>query len=159
MRYLSTLFAILVVCITIVGCGTIVQGTTQQVSFTSDPAGADVEVNGLDKGETPVTVELSRKDSHTVKFDLAGYQPYELAVNRKVSGWVVGNIVFGGLIGLAVDAATGGMYKLDPDQVRAQLDAEGTASVDGDTEMMYVTVVMKPDPSWEQIGTLTPTDN
>jgi hypothetical protein len=34
---------------------------------------------------------------------------------------VWGNIVFGGIIGLAVDAITGGLYKLAPEQVSAQL--------------------------------------
>lgn len=138
----------------IAGCGTIIHGTTQEIGFTSDPAGASVEVDRLQKGETPVTVDLSRKDTHTVRFDLEGYEPYELAINRKVSGWVAGNIIFGGLIGLVVDAVSGGMYKLEPAQVRAQLEETSTAHVEGD--ILYVGVVMQPDPSWEKIGTLTP---
>lgn len=134
------------------GCGTIVHGTTQEVGFSSDPSGANVEVDGLDKGSTPVTVELSRKDTHTAKFELDGYEPYELTINRKTSGWVAGNIIFGGLIGLVVDASTGGMYKLDPEQVQAQLDEDETASVDGD--VMYIGVVMEPDSEWEKVGQL-----
>jgi len=100
-------------------------------------------------------VELDRGDTHTVRFDLHGYEPYELAINKKVSGWVAGNIIFGGLIGLVVDAATGGMYKLSPEQVRGQLD-QRTASDRMDGDIMYVGVVMRPDPSWERIGKLTP---
>ncbi len=44
-----------------------------------------------------------------------------MALNRKVSVWVWGNIVFGGLIGLPIDALTGGLYKIEPDVVSAEL--------------------------------------
>lgn len=104
----------LTITLTAVGCGTIIHGTTQQVGVSSSPSGADVVVDGVDQGSTPVTVDLSRKDKHTIKLSLNGYQPHEMIINRKVSGWVWGNILFGGLIGLAVDAGTGGMYKLSP---------------------------------------------
>ncbi|MDK2964381.1 MAG: hypothetical protein PWQ29_1775 [Verrucomicrobiota bacterium] len=41
-----------------------------------------------------------------------GYLPDETTLTKKVSGWVRGNLVFGGLIGLAVDAISGGMAQL-----------------------------------------------
>ena len=103
------------------GCATIMHGTRQDVSITSVPSGAAVTVNGQDKGKTPIAVELARKDKHLVKVELAGYLPFEQYLVRKVSGWVWGNLVFGGIPGLAVDAITGGLYKVAPEEVTATL--------------------------------------
>lgn len=79
-------------------------------------------------------------------------------INRMVSGWVAGNIVFGGLIGLAIDAASGGMYKLSPEQVDARLDGERAGrnrTFQTEEGAIFITVVLKPDPEWEQVGSLT----
>ncbi len=64
-----------------------------------------------------------------------------------------GNIVFGGLIGLAVDAISGGLYKLEPPQVEGQL-ARREAKLEQLEDNLYIFVVLRPDPSWERIGTL-----
>ena len=146
--------ALVVVAVMLANCGTIIQGTSQQVSVSSYPSNAVVEVDGQQMGRTPVVLDLKRKDKHTVLITLDGYNPYEAAIARKVSGWIVGNILFGGLIGLAVDAISGGMYKLSPDQITAELRENGdSARVLHDGEL-FITVVLKPDPSWEKIGQL-----
>lgn len=80
--------------------------------------------------------------------------PYETQFTRKVDAWIAGNIVFGGLIGLAVDAISGGMYKLTPNQLQAELRANAVAitkSEDG----IYFAVVLEPKAEWEKIGQLT----
>jgi hypothetical protein len=104
-------------------------------------------------GVTPTIAKLSRKDNHIIRMELAGYQPFEATITRSVSGWVVGNLVFGGLIGLAVDAISGGLYKLSPEQVAGQLAAQ-SASVQRVGGGIYVTVVLHPEAGWERIGTL-----
>ena len=55
---------------------------------------------------------------------------------------------------VAVDASTGGMYKLTPEAVDASMQTR-TAVVDG-RRTIQVAVVMSPDPSWEKIGQLSP---
>jgi uncharacterized protein YceK len=139
--------------IVIAGCATIMHGTKQQIGFSSTPSGATVMVDNSEKGVTPVIVKLSRKSNHIVKMVVPGYKPYEATITRGTSGWVWGNIVFGGLIGLVVDAISGGIYKLKPEQVEAILAKEG-ASITKDGDVIYVTVVLTPDPSWEKIGAL-----
>ncbi|HEX5724969.1 MAG TPA: PEGA domain-containing protein [Longimicrobiaceae bacterium] len=132
-------------------CATIVNGSRQEVAISSTPTGATVTVDNQQHGVTPVTLDLTRKDHHTVRLDLQGYEPYEVQLTRKTSGWVWGNLVFGGLIGLAVDAIGGGMYKLSPEAVNAEL-ARSTAMRRGDG--LHVIVVLTPDPAWEKIGQL-----
>lgn len=138
------------------GCATIMHGTSQDVGISSTPTGAKVTVGGVQQGTTPVIAKLSRKDNNIVKIDLPGYQPFEATVTKKVSGWVWGNILFGGIVGLAVDAISGGLYNLTPEQIAGQLarqSANGFSKQDGTT---YVFVVLHPDPTWQRVGSLTP---
>jgi len=134
-------------------CATIMHGTRQEVGISSSPSGAEVWVDDIKMGETPVIAKLRRKDSHTVKLILPGYQPYEIAITRSVSGWVWGNIAIGGLIGLGVDAMSGGMYKLSPEQVSGSFAAERAAQ-NTKTDEIYIDVVMKPERGWELVGQL-----
>ncbi|HEX8693628.1 MAG TPA: PEGA domain-containing protein [Longimicrobium sp.] len=135
------------------GCATIMHGSKQEVGFSSNPTGATIFVNNQQVGVTPTTVSLKRKDQHTVRMELQGYQPFEMQLSRGTSGWVWGNLVFGGLPGLVVDALTGAIYKINPDNVQGTL-TRATASLDGDT--LHIAVVLSADPSWEKIGQLAP---
>jgi hypothetical protein len=139
----------------LVACATIMQGSRQEVSFGSTPSSAALTIDGNQVGSTPYAAKLKRKDKHIVRIELAGYQPYELAMSRGTSGWVWGNIVFGGLPGLIVDAITGAMYKLKPEEVQAALAQQG-ARVDRQSDMLVVMVTMRPDPRWEPIGSMMP---
>lgn len=156
MRRLLTLAAVLA----LTGCATIMHGTSEDVGFSSTPTNAKVSVDNHEVGQTPTVVSLSRKDNHIVHMELAGYQPFDATITRSTSGWVWGNIVFGGIIGLAVDAMTGGLYTLNPAQVQAQLaTATQAGKPSGDQasvrrDRLYVAVVMQPDPSWRKVGQL-----
>jgi hypothetical protein len=137
------------------GCATIMQGTSQSIGFSTTPTGATVSVDGVTLGKTPVISSLSRKGNHVIKLELAGFMPYETTMTRKVNGWVWGNLIFGGIPGLVVDLVTGGVYKLTPEQIQAELKKEGT-SIRLQDDMILIGVTMRPDPAWVQIGTLTP---
>ena len=149
--------AVVLAGVMLAGCATIMNQTTQAIGISSNPTGATVTVDSEPHGKTPVVTKLSRKDNHVVKLELAGYKPFETTLTRHVSGWVWGNIAFGGLIGLAVDAITGGMYKLTPDQITGELRKEGQSALLRD-DTLYVAVVLTPDPRWEKIGQLQKDD-
>lgn len=134
-------------------CASIMHGGSQRVGIASQPSGATVTVDNQALGMTPVVAKLKRKDKHVIAVTMDGYQPFELTTTRSTSGWVWGNIVFGGLIGLAVDLGTGGAYKVNPAQVSAQL-AAAHASATFEDGTLYVVLVRVPDPSWERIGQL-----
>jgi len=135
------------------GCATVIHGTRQDVGISSSPAGAEVWVDNVKMGETPVIAKLRRKDTHTVKLVLPGYQPYETTITRSVSGWVWGNIAIGGLIGLGVDAISGGMYKLSPEQVTGSFAVERAAGL-SQTDEIFIDVSTTPQRGWERIGNL-----
>jgi hypothetical protein len=137
----------------VAACASIIHGTHQDVGISSNPTAAQVTVDGQTTGTTPVVAHLTRKDNHIVRIELPGYKPYETTLTRKVSGWVWGNIVFGGLIGLAVDAISGGLYNLTPEQVSGTLLAN-SAKVVPMRDGLYVIVVLKPQPEWRKVAQL-----
>ncbi|HEX8392174.1 MAG TPA: PEGA domain-containing protein [Longimicrobium sp.] len=141
-------------CLALSGCATIVHGSKQSVTVASTPAGAQVMIDNMNVGVTPMSAQLSRKQEHTVRITMAGYQPYDLKMQKTVDGWIAGNILFGGIPGLIVDAATGAMYKLTPDAVNAQL-TQGTAmNTSGDR--MVIMVSLSPELGLEKVGQMTP---
>ena len=117
------------------GCASIFNGKTQQVTVSSVPDGATATVTNsagdkIHNGSTPITLTLNRgasyfkSESYTIVLTKEGFAPKELKLTATVSGWYIGNIVFGGLIGmLAVDPATGAMYTF-PESVSGTLDAQ-----------------------------------
>jgi len=156
MKKLLTSFAVLAATALVLwGCATIMHGTSQKVGISSSPTGAKVWVDNKEMGFTPLFADLKRGDDHIVRVELAGYQKAELTITKSVSGWVWGNIVFGGLVGLAVDAITGGLYNLSPEQLNAELKKEGSAVIIKDGQI-YVLTVLRPDPNWQKIGDLVP---
>jgi uncharacterized protein YceK len=146
--------ALLATCI-VSGCASIMHGTSQDVGISSTPTGATVTVDNQGSGATPYVAHLSRKDNHIVKLSLPGYGPAELTLTRKTSGWVWGNIVFGGLIGLAVDAMTGGLYNLTPEQLNSALVSQ-KATIAPTKDGIYVILVPTANVAWTKIGQLVP---
>jgi len=150
-----TIALCLLVAVAIWGCATIMHGTSQKIGISSSPTGAKVSVDNAVLGITPLFADLKRGDEHIVTVELAGYQKTQLTITKSVSGWVWGNIIFGGLVGLAVDAITGGLYNLSPEQLNAELKKEGLGAIYKDGGM-YIVAVMRPDPNWKKVGALVP---
>lgn len=134
-------------------CASIMHGTSQDIGISSSPTGAKVTVDNVAAANTPYIAKLSRKDNHIVKITMDGYEPAELPLTRSVSGWVWGNIVFGGVIGLAVDAISGGLYKLNPEQLQTTLAAQKT-SLAPTKDGIYVVLVRQAPREWTKVGQL-----
>ncbi len=152
----STPLSILLLFLT--GCATIIHGTRQNVSISSSPSSANIWVDQSYAGQTPLCVDLKRNQSHCIRIELKGYEPCEVTCNRQISGWLFGNLIFGGLPGLCIDAVSGAIFKLTPDQVNANLQ-RSDINVSTDKNLSYISIVMKADPSWQKIGQLKKADN
>ncbi len=102
-------------------CASIINGKNQKVEIVSEPSGAAVTIDGTQSGATPTSAQLSRKGSHQVELSLAGYEPYQITLSPKTNGATMGNIVAGGLIGIAIDQSTGAGNTLHPKKVHVVL--------------------------------------
>ena len=107
------------------GCATIMGGGGEQtVRINSTPPGAAVRLDGHEYGITPTMAKLSRKETHLVQLELAGYQSTETRLEKSLNPWVFGNILFGGLIGIVVDVASGSVNELKPEEVQSTFAAK-----------------------------------
>jgi hypothetical protein len=146
---------ILLSAVSLTACASIMHGTSQDVGISSSPTGANVTVDNMLAGaRTPYVAKLSRNDNHVVRIAMDGYAPAELTLTKSVSGWVWGNVVFGGLIGLAVDAISGGLYNLNPVQLQATLGRQG-AQIAPTKDGVYIVLVRAVDPAWRKVGQLS----
>lgn len=87
-------------------CGTIVGQKTFHVPIDSVPQGAVVAYRDANVGVTPCTVVMTRTCSQ-VTLRKEGFHDQVVEVGARTSGWIVGNLLFGGPVGVAIDAAGG----------------------------------------------------
>jgi hypothetical protein len=94
------------------GCASIVNGSTEQISVTTDPvAGANCELKnseGTWQVTTPGTVEVNRARSDlNVTCTKDGYPTTATVMHSKMNFMTFGNVLAGGVIGVMVDSSTG----------------------------------------------------
>lgn len=108
------------------GCATLFVGEQQSLTFDSEPAGAQIIINGVPMGVTPanITVQKRNYENATVVFKKEGYTDQQAAFHTKVTGWFWGNILIGGLLGSSIDSLTGSMLEYDPDKFFVTLPPE-----------------------------------
>lgn len=147
-----TFFTLVLTALLTSNCATIISGSKQNIKFNSNPTNATIFIDEVQVGKTPYETKLERKREYEVKIQLDGYKPYETKLTKKFNAWYLGNILFGGLIGLIIDPITGAIYNLTPDQINAQM-TQGTAFVESKNGL-YIAVSLEIDENWEKIGQL-----
>ena len=107
------------------GCSTVIEGTSQEIVVNSNPQGAGCTLNRKESAKGPevvigrvdptpgkVKIEKTKYDI-TVLCDKPGYQQGIAYDHSGVAGATVGNIILGGGIGWAIDSASGSDNKYD----------------------------------------------
>lgn len=106
------------------GCGTIFGGSSQEVSIGSSPEGARVEFDHASRTvATPAEVELKRGNAYELTFTKEGYEEETATIESSLRAEIlILDVLFTGLIGVAIDAGTGAWNSLSPETVRVALD-------------------------------------
>lgn len=108
------------------GCATLLDGEDQDLTFHSNPEGAEVTVAGQVVGETPANVSLTRaNEAIEVTFEADGHRTYRTTIQSDINTAFFGNIISGGTFGSSTDFATGAMWEYQPGTYRAELAPEG----------------------------------
>jgi hypothetical protein len=120
-------FALAISAVIIGGCATAIRGTTNQVTFASEPSGAVMTTSLGHSCVTPCVIAIERNKTFEATFRKDGYQHAVVAVRTEVSREggtsFAGNILAGGIIGMGVDAANGATLDHTPNPVVGRLAA------------------------------------
>src|SRR5262249_52954436 len=94
------------------------------VSFSSEPEGAKVLLDGKPVGTTPCRADVNNHQAVSVEYRLEGYAPRTVTMDVSVgAGWVVLDIIPGfalGIVPFVVDPASGNWRGLDKEHVRVE---------------------------------------
>jgi len=103
------------------GCATVINGTSQDFSINTDPVGARATLSTGTECVTPCEVSLKRRHDLRIDFEKDGYEPAYVLVQSRTGGAIAGNILLGGIVGGAVDAANGATNHLEPQPLNLRL--------------------------------------
>jgi hypothetical protein len=71
------------------GCASVTRGTTENISISSTPSGAEATISGLEVPTaciTPCAIVAKRSADITVSFAKEGYEPEVVPVDKRGSG-------------------------------------------------------------------------
>jgi len=133
------------------GCATITKGSTQSVTVNTEPTGATCLLSRDGQqiaaiNPTPGTVQIGKASGAiSVSCKKVNFQDSTGVLASSFQAMTFGNIIFGGIIGVAVDAASGAMNEYPP-MVTIALVPEEFASVverDGFFDKMKATFLQE----------------
>ncbi|MGE0025469.1 MAG: hypothetical protein AB7S70_17740 [Hyphomicrobium sp.] len=112
-------------------CATLTKGTTQQVAINTPGApGAECTLTsgaiGTKIVTTPAAIILDKsQDAISVTCRKACFQDGVAIIASNTETMSAGNIIFGGVVGLGVDAVSGAMNKYNADNQIAMVPIQG----------------------------------
>ena len=101
----------------LIGCATIIEGTTQSISVVTFPTGAFCEISQNGKviahiNSTPEIINVEKSRHYlTTSCQKSGYVASISFTPSEVTLVTLGNIVTDGPIGIVIDASTGADFK------------------------------------------------
>jgi hypothetical protein len=104
-------------------CLLLFQGTTENITVTSDPPGAMVTLNNGETRTTPFTITVPRNQDLQLHFSKVGYQSADLVDGSQVEPAIVVDL-FPLMIPWAVDAGAGAGYAHQQTSLNAHLDPD-----------------------------------
>ena len=121
---------LIILTISTTSCATIFSGTTQSVSFQSEPSQANVSTidkKGIETviGTTPCTAVISKK-TKKIKFEKENFyiETYPISIEARINGWyyldLIGCLTLVGIPSAIVDLSTGSIINL-PKTINVEL--------------------------------------
>jgi hypothetical protein len=110
--------ALAVLAVALSGCATVMKGSSETISINTIPGiRADCSLSngrGIWRVSTPgrVTVKRSKRDMD-VTCRAFGYEDAKGVISSDFQTWTLGNLLIGGVIGLAIDMSNGAINNYD----------------------------------------------
>lgn len=125
-------------------CATVTKGSNDTVKMTSLPSEASVMFEDTAQKlqpqscTTPCEIELNRKRTYKATVSKSGHEDFVVIMEPKVSTSggtaMAGNLLMGGILGAGIDAATGAMKDLSPNNLEVVLAPSGGSSYANDKD-------------------------
>jgi hypothetical protein len=94
-------------------CAVIVNGSRAKIRITPADPNASLELNGQSLGSGPKLAMVKRNHINALKVkDASGKENTVLLQRKAQAGWIVATVLLWGLIGVAIDGATGSWNKI-----------------------------------------------
>jgi hypothetical protein len=120
---------ILALCALVGGCASVTRGTTENISISSTPSGAEAVISGLDVPTacvTPCAIVAKRNADISIAFQKEGFESQVVQLTKDVpatgAAGFAGNLLAGGLVGMGVDPVTGAATDHKPNPVIVTLE-------------------------------------
>jgi uncharacterized protein YceK len=119
---------ILFLALLVSGCATVFTGTSDEITFTSEPIGAAVFVDREQIGITPVTKKIDRElHDSVITYKLENYNDSSQPLIRSFNKWSIANITI--WPGWLIDALTGAINKAQYTTYHSDLSPISSAEI------------------------------
>ena len=111
----------IILVLSLTACGTLFNGSSQDVKFDSNVKGVEIYVNGMKACRTPCVYPMDRQSSTVVVIaKKAGYQEQQTIVKSELSNISILNLTF--WPSWLTDVATGGMWQYNRNGVYIEME-------------------------------------
>jgi hypothetical protein len=115
-----------VLCFLFASCTSITRGTKDVLVIETKPSNAQVQLsNGLSCSSTPCALKMPRRSEVVLNITRKGCEPAVVNVTHRTANagaaGLAGNVLLGGVVGLAIDGSTGASQDLVPNPVKVDL--------------------------------------
>tara|TARA_R110002072_G_scaffold33030_5_gene100228 strand:+ start:12775 stop:13365 length:591 start_codon:yes stop_codon:yes gene_type:complete len=114
------------------GCATLIDGSTETLTFESKPSAAKIFINNTEVGKTPLTIEVAKGDRQTFSIEKEGYSAAKGELETSTSPWFYANAL-GGVMSTTstmVDKSTDALYQFETNNYFADLKIKNERSSD-----------------------------
>jgi hypothetical protein len=118
MRKKLSIIAMVMTIMLTTSCASIFTGSKRKVMFETHPPGANIFVNGIEKGQTPIQLKVKAEDR--IDFKLDNYTEKVVVMDSKFN--LVSILNGFSIIGWGVDALTGSLKRVDTKYVKVTLE-------------------------------------
>jgi PEGA domain-containing protein len=108
------------------GCATVFRGDSENISFTSNPTGAEVTLSSGQHCIAPCSLVVTRKGPIYVTYEMYGHKPFKTALpatidGGSVAGFTAFNLVMLPIVNDVVDYNTRANYSRKPNPLHVEM--------------------------------------
>ena len=108
-------------------CASVFKGTDQTLTFTSEPSGAEVLIDGISQGVTPTSVRLKKNKYTSILVKKKGYNTITRPLEKAYDGIALLNVVWDCS---TTDFITGAVYEYQPSSYHFSLERPEAAETE-----------------------------